>query len=181
MSCTGKRVFPLLWRHHSTQPPRVQFCLQNLSFRLRLLPKQHSIFCDVQPGWDDSYRAGLMRGKRRKRGKGTAGLSGELGLKELQHLSRSHSCWSIPFSGEGGREKTCLLYIHCLSCCWKLLAWLTEGALQNSLALRVRLAWLFAVWRSGLLRRSSCGPDCISHIGYIATALSAKPCTISVH
>ena len=47
-----------------------------------------------------------MRGKRRKRGKGTAGLSGELGLKELQHLSRSHSCWSIPFSAEGGREKT---------------------------------------------------------------------------
>jgi len=46
-----------------------------------------------------------MRGKRRKRGKGTAGLSDCMGLKELHHLSRSHSCWSILFSGEGGKRE----------------------------------------------------------------------------
>lgn len=65
MSCTGKNVF-LLWWHHSTYPPRVQFCLQNLPFWLRLLLKQHCIFSDVQPGLDDSYLTGLMRGKRRE-------------------------------------------------------------------------------------------------------------------
>lgn len=53
-----------------------------------------------------SYHTGLMKGKRRKRGKGTASLSGKLGLKELQHL-RS---WSIPFSGEGRREKMSLTH-----------------------------------------------------------------------
>lgn len=137
MSCAGKRVFLLLWRHHSTHPPRVQFCLQNLSFRLRSLPKEHSILADVQPGWDDSYRCGLMRGKRRKRGKGTAGLSGELGLKELQHLSRSRSCWSIPFSGDAGREKTRLLYTlpELLP---QVASMANRGALQNFLAVSVR-------------------------------------------
>lgn len=144
MSCTGKRVFLLLWRYHSTHPPRVQFCLQNLSFRLRLLPKQHSIFSDVQPGWDDSYHTGLMRGKRRKRGKGAAGLPGELGLKQLQHLSRSHRAGPSHSVGKEG-EKIHLLYICCLSCCWKLPAWLTEVAPQDFLAVRVRLPRLFSV------------------------------------
>lgn len=107
VSYTGKRVFLVLWQCHSAHLPKVQFCLQNLSFWFKFLPKQHSILSDVQPGWADTYHTRLMRGKRRKRGKGPVSLSGKLELKDLQHLRG----WSIPFSGEGRREEMSLTHM----------------------------------------------------------------------
>lgn len=114
MSYNGKRVFLVLWQHHSAHLPKVHFCLQNLSFWFKLLPKQHSLWCTARLNWQLPH---WINEKGKKRGKSMASLSGKLGLKELQHL---WGC-SIPFSREGRREEMSLTHmlpqLLCVAAC----------------------------------------------------------------